>query len=174
MTSIGKIIKDAILARLTEKCQTEIDPEDLTYVSVIKVGALHDDPRDPKTVLMLRPATDGKQDETNAVAGERASYSPNALIGGGSFYRKRWQIEFSIFIEVEDFETALDIANTIVSRVKHALITMPVPPQVDDFGEACTAQPIVTSYAIDEGGGRGKYNWRGEMWIEFLTLQRPI
>ncbi|NJL73677.1 MAG: hypothetical protein HC892_00250 [Saprospiraceae bacterium] len=56
----------------------------------------------------------------------------------------------------------------VYSRAIAALMKMPLPAIVDDFGEYPHAVEVLESF-LQEKGGEGNFIWKGEILVEVVT-----
>lgn len=164
-TSILNTLQEAAIDRLSERLIT--DTPDSTQAGLIREGLLQDDPTDTQINLLIHPGDKDWKHELYVT--QHGISSPYYEIGGGSTWMRRFTVEFQLFFDGEDDRSvARTKAHVVLSRAEHALKTMTVPADQDDFGEAGFLIQVRDSY-LEESGGEGTFIWRGEIRIEFMT-----
>jgi len=96
-------------------------------------------------------------------------------VGGGLHERLRFIVEYTMIFGPEVDQTeARAIANVVLSRVRYSLSnrkddgTWWFTITEDDFMEHASRVFVYDSF-LTEGGSEGKWQWRGETRLEFLT-----
>lgn len=96
-------------------------------------------------------------------------------LGGGLTERLRFIVEYTMIFGPEvTQDEARAIANVVLSRVRYSLSNRKddgswwFTTTEDDFQEHASRVYVYDSY-LEEGGSEGKWRWRGETRIEFLT-----
>lgn len=176
--SIANSLMDATVDRLRLKLREEQD--DQARAGLVRAGKLQADPTDKKVNVLIHPGGEEWPDILNTDTGESAGmYVPATYeIGGlygGTFWRRRFRVELSIFFSNETSrDNSRQKALVVLHRAHNALLTWDVGREVgrDDFGEHAYALQV-TKMNIREGGGDGDFNWRGDLWLEFLTSIEP-
>ncbi len=174
-TSILNSLIDATSDRLKAKLQTE--PTDDARAGLVRPGKLQDDPTSKKINLLVHPGGELWPDVLNTEDNGPGMFAPTYTIGspyGSAYWRRRLRVELSMFFENEASRANSRMkANVVLSRAQHALMTMNMAdiPR-DDFGEKAHMVQVAKMF-LYEGGGDGDFNWRGEMWIEYLTELEP-
>lgn len=182
MGIITTMIVDAMITRIVATMQTPYLESDDTRVNYVGVGKLQDNYNRYGISVLVRPATEAEQHQIN-----NDSYikTPVTLIGGGAptvFYKRRFTLELHMFWAGVDndptkdgFRESMEKANIVLSRLRSGIMTMSWALGVDDIGETVIMPPIVFREYAEEGGSkRGQNNYRGDVFIDWFTMFRPI
>lgn len=176
-TNIVDMIIESTVTRLENKLK--VAPDDDAKAGLVRAGRLQDDPTNKKINILIHTGGDAWPDELSDNASGPTFHSETYSIGGpyGSIiFRRRIRIEFSLFYENELSRiVSRKKALTVLHRAQNALLTWDVGREIgcDDFGERAHEKQIVKMW-LNEGGGPGDFNWRGELWVEFITEIEPI
>jgi len=185
-TDIVSEIVDALVTDLQAACITNVEEDDPTRAGLVRAGRLQANPQTNITSILVHPNYP-PQPETwiheevdrirqGAGSGYYETYGAPLVggtdeIGGGRFWHRRGTVELSIFFTQQNYDrdTAKDYANIIRRRVEHTINTATTPLGLQDsFGEVCQQVYSKKSWLL-EGGGSGKYLWRGWVFWEAMT-----
>jgi hypothetical protein len=170
------LLIEGILSRLEQMLQLTIDDD--ARAELIKVGLLQDDPTVKKINVTIHTGGEAWPDVLNTNDSGPDAYAPTYTIGGSygsQFWRRRFRVEFNIFFAGTSRDDARKKSLLLLSRALHGLVTWDVSGEIatDSFGEHPYIIQVAQSW-IEEGGGEGDYNWRGEMRLEFITELEPV
>jgi len=181
MSDIGKLIVDALIARITADCQAAIDPADPTRVTLVKRGEFQDDPEDYGVVVCVhrndpdrteRAGQSGWPDELDLR--EMGLIIGEGYTAGSEFWKRRFSVEIIVWPGV-DQDSADQINGVVTARVRRAVSRLFLTDLVDDFGERMVvgSNPL-RRMKVDEGGGPDdEYSWRAFLYLEYTTLWNP-
>jgi len=180
MTQVINMILDALVASVTTKMQTSIDPNDLTYADVVKKGLLQTD-KVSKNVQIGFVGGDHNDPEVKdgisslELMPEIGVDIPSREIGGGqSWWRKGTAIIECYFVrqkltEDEAFEAGYEVLGRLMSSIEEVNLS----GISDDFGEIALHHPYCYANNFFESGGPPKtYIFRGRVFWMCLT-ERP-
>jgi hypothetical protein len=163
--SIVNTLLDNCVEWLSEKLILQV--EDETKAGLVRTGRLQSDPTIYKINITLHP---GGSDHKDCVlppnyAGMNTPYYMN----NGVFWLRKFYAYFEMFFvgETERNEARMK-ANVVMSRARHAILTIPMPASRDSFKEGAV-KVVVTEIELQEGGGPGNFIWRGQLNFEFVT-----
>jgi hypothetical protein len=184
-TDIVSEIVDALVVDLTAACITNLDEDDPTRAGLVRAGRLQANPQTNVTSILVHPNYPGDPEDwiheevreinrTHSVYYEE--YGSPIIggareVGGGRFWLRRGTVELEIFFTQKNYDraTAKDYANIVRRRVEYTLNTATTPlGAYDTFGEHCQQVSAKKSWLL-EGGGSGKFLWRGWVFWEALT-----
>ena len=162
-------IKDRLEDQLVDAISDE------TKAGIVKIGLLRTHPSETVINVTVKPGDDKWRHTLNMSAENVGMKAPLGEIGGGIFWRRRFIAKYDLYFSAAfTQEEAQVAANVVVSRAEHALQnkldngdwwfdTLP-----DDFEEIPSRIQVYDTYAV-ESGDVGKWIWRGETRLEFLT-----
>ncbi len=167
----------ALLDRLDAKLLEQ--QVDSAKAGLVREGRLQADPTKRKINILIQQGGEEWPDVLDTGA---EPYGKNALsayeTGGGAqaqSWRRRFQVELQFFFgTTTNREAGRETANLVVSRAFNALFTwnLGIAAQYDGFGEHAYDLQLTNCY-LDAGGGPGAFNWRGMIYLEFLTKIEP-
>lgn len=172
------LLMDGMTEYLIQKLYTE--PEDLK-VATIRPGRLQDDPTKLNGFNILIGTefeTERSRLATPTSDGTISGYPYE--IGGGVMLWNTFTVDMIFHFKGEKVrDTARTKAMILMSRLKHALLSMPMPlhpdtgqPQ-DDFGETLLMLEIGQHF-LRESGGPSHFIWKGELNFKVLTQISPL
>lgn len=174
-----KVLVNLLIDLFTNSVQAEISAyfDDVKYfpdqpVPLVRPGKLQDDPTVYLTNLLIHPG--GKEEPDTLYTDQKGVSSPIYEIGGQTWWMRRFRLQFELFFDnLFDRNIARQKAMLIGQIVKIAIEKTPIQGLIDDFGESAAYVQTYKHY-MDEGGGEGTYIWRGQFYIEVLTVgERP-
>lgn len=167
-TSLYNLLPDRIVEHLTEKLFTE--PDELK-VDVIREGKQQESNRGPDTgfQVLIR----GEDKSTPHTLSDRTQdagtiAAPVYEIGGGRHYFLHYVIEMSFHFRSHDRDDARERAYVLLSRLKHALRSVPMEGLTDDFEETAVFVEPNEHHLVSSGGGK-QWLWKGEQKVRVLT-----
>ena len=173
--ALPNLLIDELQRYLTLKLSTEVT--DLAKAGLVRSGKLQDDPTAKKTNILIHPGGKEWPDVLNT-ASEQSGYVGYTYTMGTGYSQSQWRIRFRIelqlfYVNEANRDNSRAKSLLILARAKHALSLMPLRaiPR-DDFGEKAVEIQVVKDF-LAEGGGEGDFNWRGELWLEFMTEYSP-
>lgn len=175
-TSIVNILMDATVEHLKAKLLTDV--VDDAQAGLVRSGRLQDDPNNKKVNILIHSGGEEWPDVLNTPAyASMGMTAPTYIIGGpsaGSYWRRRFRVELQIFFTNDSNRNNARMKSFVaLQRAHHALRTMGLAAiPADSFGEKAHMLQVFDQH-LDEGGGEGDFNFRGEIKIEFLTEFEP-
>ena len=94
--------------------------------------------------------------------------APVYEIGGGRHYFLHYVIEMSFHFRSHDRDDAREKAYVLLSRLKHALRSVPMEGLTDDFEETAVFVEPNEHHLVSSGGGK-QWLWKGEQKVRVLT-----
>lgn len=169
-TFVVNILMDATIELLLQKLRIEVDDD--AKAGLVRSGRLQDDPTTQKVNVLIYPSDEEWPDVLDTKSEENGMFSPGPyFMGGGTFWRRRFKVEFQIFfINDGARDDARLKAQLVLGRAHNALVNFNVAAATerDSFGEKAYGIQVVKSYLLG-GGGDGDWNHRGYLWLEYLT-----
>ncbi len=173
-TALTNILIDAIIQRLVDRMASSVNDD--SRANTIKFGRLQDDPTIPVVSLLVMQGDEAWPDVLKNYLKRDDIGGPTYEIGGpyGTItYRIRGVVEIQAFFSGEPTrDTAREKAMMVKHRLKHALLTMPIPDVTDSFGERPTHIQVPAIYLYNSGDD-GDFQWRGKCFWEFETVWEP-
>lgn len=168
---------DALIERLDLKLL--VQNADSAKAGLVREGRLQADPNVAKINVLVQQGGEEWPDILDTKAGEGGKSLDSAYETGGgdvqsASWRRRFQVEWQMFLGNAVRDDGRRTANLVVSRAMNALYTwnLGIAAEYDSFGEHAYDIEITKTY-LDAGGGPGAWNWRGMMYVEFLTQIEP-
>jgi hypothetical protein len=171
-------IQDYLVEVITQACKTEIPETDDTWVDLVQSGKYQDDPEGINTVCVHRNDPE-RTDEIGEGSWPDARVSEEVGMTIGMEAWEHWKRRFTVEIVVwpvgKDQNEAKAINGTVVARVRKAINHNPAVGLFDEFGESLVhgSNPIVKIKTDERGGPPDEYNWRTNLYLEYLTLMQP-
>jgi len=173
--ALKNMLFDGVVAGLNTALITNVPEADPTRATLVRAGKLQ---KDPTTGTGINVLVWTSEDDDTLYTSQAGLKSPVYEIGGGAFYMLKFQLELVFHykgLRGDDGRSeSRESAHVILSRIRYALQTMPIPTHpttglvADDFGE--TAIEIeISKMNLKEGGGDGHFIWRGTLDFGYLT-----
>lgn len=180
MTQVINMLLDAMVASVTDTLQTSIDPDDLTYVDVVKKGLLQTDKIGKHIQIGFQGGDHQDPEQKDGITSLQRMPDigikvPVREIGGGQSWYRRGVAQIECYFirarltEDEAFIQAYEVLGRLMSAIEGIDLT----GMVDDFGERAIHHPYCYANNFFESGGPPKtYLFRGRVFWVCLT-ERP-
>jgi len=165
MEDTAQRLKDVLLTNVSDDSKA----------SAVQAGMLRGLPNDAPITITVKTGDEKWRHTSNMSSQDVGMKAPFAEIGGGIYWRRRFIVTFDIIFNASyTQDAARSVANVVQSRAEWALQnqnddgTWWFTTDMDEFSEVASRVFVYNSY-MTEGGSEGKWRWRGETFVEFLT-----
>jgi hypothetical protein len=179
MTQIVNMVLDAIVAKIQETTQANVDITDLTYADVVKKGLLQTN-KTKKNVQI--GVTGGDHEDPNYLDGiVDLDKMPNIGIqfiarevGGGQLWWRKGVAKLECFFVREKLteELAFQAGYDTLGRVMSSIEETSVAQLVDTYDERAIKVYCFANTMFESGGPPNTYIFRGKILWQCLT-ERP-
>lgn len=177
---ISDDVVDALVLDLQDAFAGVPDEE---TAGVIRGGKLQANPVKARISVLVHIGDPEKPDAwIDTLASMTQSNSPGRIsldipayeVGGGSMWRRRFTVEFGVYLtkSKEDRDEARALANLTRGRIERAVSrSTRVPRLTDDFGETAMLVAVTASKITEGGGPPTSFIWRGVVYVEVATAR---
>lgn len=148
---------------------------DDSKASAVQAGMLRGLPNDVPLTITVKTGDERWRHTANMSSQNVGMEGPFGEVGGGIFWRRRFIVTFDLVFNAGfTQDQARTIANVVQSRAEWALQnqlndgTWWFTTDMDEFTEQASRVFVYNGY-MTEGGSDGKWRWRGETFVEFMT-----
>lgn len=180
MSQVINILIDRMVAQVKETMQSYIDPNDLTYVDVVKKGLLQTDKVKENVQIGITGGDHEDPEYKDGIidlarmpnVGMRPQYARE--IGGGQMWWRRGVARLEIFYVREKLteDAAFEAAYEILGRLSSTIEQTNLNGLMDSFGEQPVELFCFGNTFFESGGPPKNFIFRGKILWQCLT-ERP-